>query len=213
MKIKNIILADDHKIVIGGIKRLLNHEREFEVVASVGTSEQVLEYISDHHDVDLLISDINMPGSNNLDYLNDVFKICPDLKVIVFSMHEEKEYVLKALSLNVKGYLDKNVDDDVLIKGIRTVLDGGSCYSGNILNVITSTITQKEEVKTITKALSDREREVLKLIVDGHTSAEIGEKLFISNKTVAVHRYNLMKKLNVKNMASLIKLVIEKNII
>jgi DNA-binding NarL/FixJ family response regulator len=211
-KIK-IILADDHILVREGFKSLLNRKKEFEVVGEAENGQALLQMIDDISP-DILLVDISMPHLNGIEAIAQIKKINPNLKLIMLTMHEEAEYIVKSIQAGANGYLLKNVEPDELEKAIKTVAAGGKYFNAAISNIMIENISKatdqsKEEYSEITA----REKEILQYVADGLSTKLIADKLSISARTVETHRVHIMKKLQVSNGAEMVKKGLEQKII
>jgi DNA-binding NarL/FixJ family response regulator len=205
----NIILADDHLLVRNGIKSLLEDEDQLNVIGEAENGKEALE-LAKRTQPDLLIIDVRMPimdGITAVGHLND---FAPNTKAIVLSMHDSEEYILKSIKAGASGYLLKDTGREEFLKAINTITKGGKYFSGDISNVIVSNYLQNtNEVKKVTQTqknthgLTKKEIEILSLILSGMTNTEISDNLGKSKRTIETHRFNLMKKLNVKNLIEL----------
>ena len=206
-----IIIVDDHKMFRSGLRFLLNNVPKIEIVGEASNGKEFLEMAENVH-IDIALMDINMPEMNGIEATREALKKHPDLKVIVLSMHGEEEYYDQMLDAGVKGFLLKNSDADELISAIEAVIAGKSYFSQELLVDI---LDQKrlQKLKTETVKLSQRELEVLKLICDGYSNAEIAEELFISQRTVDRHRSNLLSKTACKNSTSLVMYAVKNKIV
>lgn len=193
-------MVDDHRIVLEGISSLLSKFPEVDIIAKEESAEDALKVIEEQSP-DILITDLNMPDYHGNQLIRVVTSKFPSVKVIVLSMHTEYFAIHNAVSSGALGYLQKTCTAEDLHKAITTVVQGESYFSKEIKRVMLA-----KSYDTIDYSqLTDREMEVLKLIVDGLNSAEIGDKLYISSRTVDNHRAHMMRKLGVKNTAELVK--------
>ena len=208
-----IILADDHALVRDGIRALLEEESDLEVIGEVSNGLEALEMVSKNAP-DVLIIDIRMPELGGIETVERLNKSnSADTKSIILSMHDSEEYILKSVQAGAAGYLLKDTDKSEFIKAIHTVQDGGKFFSGDISNVLVNNLlnpstSEKPKVKTnkeIPFDLTNKELRVLELILQGFTNKEISEKLQNSKRTIETHRFNLMKKMQVKNLMDLSK--------
>ena len=210
MSIK-IILADDHKIIMQGLRSLIDNEKDMEVVAEAVNGRQAVNLVN-KHTPDVVIMDINMPDLNGIEATKQITSKNSDIKVIALSMHSDKHYVSKMLQAGVKGYLLKDCAFEELIHGIRRVMDNHIYLSPQIDDIVI-----RDYLKYLSKdyddGLKSREKEVLQLLAEGNTTKQISEKLFISIKTVGSHRGTLMKKLGFKTMVELTRYAIKEGII
>jgi two-component system, NarL family, nitrate/nitrite response regulator NarL len=210
-KIK-VIIADDHIFVRDGIKSLLENEKNIEVIDEASDGQEALDMVA-RTNADLLIIDIRMPHFTGIEVIEKLRKDNNSLKAIILSMHESEEYVLKSVQAGADGYLLKGSSKDEFLKAIQTVSTGGKYFSGDISSILinnlgsgnaknNSEILEKKSLPsdiTITK----REKEIISLLLTGKGNAAIAEVLDISKRTAEVHRFNLMKKLGVKNLIEL----------
>lgn len=212
-----VILVDDHTIIRDGIKALLKDNKEIEVVGEAGTGKELLDMLA-HVDADVVMMDINMPELDGFETTTLLREQNSDLKVLILSMLDHENYIAKVLEAGASGYLLKNTGRDEMVCGIKIVAAGGQFISSSIsLNLLRK--LQNPNYKPAnaeekqTRDLSQREIEILKLIADGLTNAEIADKIFTSKRTVETHRQNIIEKTKAKNTAALIKYAISKGII
>lgn len=204
-----IVLADDHKMVRDGLKSFLSKIDDFEVVAEVQDGEQLLS-IYEKSMPDIALVDISMPRINGLEALRHLHDQNPMVKVIILSMHEEADYIMKAIQNGAKGYLLKNTDEKELEMAIRTVAEGGKYFNSTVSSIMIDNMTNKEPVKMIAETnVSNREKEILKLVSQGQSNKMIADVLHISIRTVETHRLNLLRKLEVNNAAEMVKKAVE----
>lgn len=217
-----IVLADDHSLVRDGIRALLEEEKDLVVVAEVSNGQEAIDMVNEKKP-DLLIIDIRMPVMNGIDAVDALNKQGADVKTIILSMHDSEEYILKSVSAGANGYLLKDTGKTEFIKAIHTVQQGGKYFSGDISNVLVNNLLNgsKSPVETTKpiKAegnpfdLTSKELQILELVLSGLTNKEISEKLQNSKRTVETHRFNLMRKMDVKNLIDLSKKAQEFNLV
>lgn len=205
-----VVLADDHVFVRDGIKSLLENESNIIVVGEATDGQEALTVVSVEKP-DLLIVDIRMPHYTGIEVVEKIRQENTTLKIVVLSMHESEEYVLKSIKAGADGYLLKGSSKEEFLKALHTVANGGKYFSGDISSILINQLINSpnnlasepkqnlEEESVITK----REKEILKLLLSGNGNKEIAEALSISKRTAEVHRFNLMKKLKVKNLIEL----------
>lgn len=203
-----VVLADDHVFVRDGIKSLLENEANIEVVGEAIDGADALEVVTASKP-DLLIVDIRMPNLTGIEVVEKLRNDNNAVKIIMLSMHESEEYVLKSIKAGADGYLLKGSSKDEFMKALHTVANGGKYFSGDISSILIGQLTNSSlsaepkqnlgEEMMITK----REKEILTLLLSGKGNKEIAEALDISKRTAEVHRFNLMKKLKVKNLMEL----------
>ncbi|WP_300669598.1 response regulator transcription factor [Desulfoluna sp.] len=216
MTIIKVLVAEDHTIVRKGLCALLDAESDIEVVGEAENGREAIKMV-EQLAPDVVIMDITMPELNGMDATRQLKKRFPDLKILILSMHTSEEYIFETLRAGASGYLVKKSATTDLIQAIHVAYKGDSYLSPDISNkVITYYVKQKEggtvEPEGLDK-LSDREREVLQLIAEGHANRDIAEQLFISPKTVEAHRANIQRKLKVSGTAELTKYAIIKGLV
>ncbi|MEP2240028.1 MAG: response regulator transcription factor [Maribacter sp.] len=209
-----IVLADDHALVRDGIRSLLESESDLEVIGEASNGKEAIELVG-KVTPDILIIDIRMPVMNGIDAVAELTKSKSEVKTIILSMHDSEEYILKSISSGANGYLLKDTDKSEFIKAIHTVREGGKYFSGDISNVLVNNLlgakkeVVKEEVPRKTGDnvfdLTNKELKVLELVLSGLTNQQISEKLQNSKRTIETHRFNLMRKMDVKNLIDLSK--------
>lgn len=214
MSIK-LFLVDDHKVVLRGLELLFN---EYENIQVVGYSQNTTDAISSYKtkNPDVIVTDLSIGSESGLDLIKTIRQKDKKIKIVVLSMHTEKNKILDTIQLGANAYVSKDANEDELVEAIQQVYKGNSFLSGIISNILTNSLFESSvskakdiDASTITK----REKEILKLITEGKSNKMVANELNISEKTVSAHRYNLMKKLNAKNAASLVKKAIELNLI
>lgn len=205
----NILIVDDHQLVIDGLKSMLASEKNYVIKGEALNGQQALEMItSKPEEYQLVVTDITMPLMSGIELCKIIKEQFPHIKVLILSMHNSITIVKDALNAEADGYMLKNTGQDEFIKAIERVLGDGTYFSQDILPIILN-LFQKEKKETLKNALSQREKEVLELIVQEYTSREIAEKLFISKQTVDTHRINIMQKTDCKTLVGLIKYAIQ----
>jgi DNA-binding NarL/FixJ family response regulator len=203
-----VVLADDHVFVRDGIKSLLENEANITVVGEATDGLEALSLV-DQVQPDLLILDIRMPNLTGIEVVEQLRIKNNSIKVVMLSMHESEEYVLKSIKAGADGYLLKGSSKEEFLKALHTVANGGKYFSGDISSILIGQLTNPtqsiETKQTLDEELliTKREKEILKLLLSGKGNKEIAEALDISKRTAEVHRFNLMKKLKVKNLMEL----------
>ena len=209
----NIIILDDHLIVIEGIKRLLQTHPEYEIVKEVTSIEEL--YSSLDEVIDILFLDINVKGTNSIKQIPHIKAIKPDLKILIFSSYDSPSVVKKAFEQPIHGYLLKDTDETELIEALETVIEG-KIYIGKNIPTSQGSIAISEPTFEFDDSflkwdkLTNREKEVADLMAKGMNSQSIAEQLFISSHTVKVHRKNIFKKLEIHSVVELINLIYSK---
>lgn len=203
-----VALADDHVFVRDGIKSLLENEVNIEVVGEATDGLEALKIVESCKP-DLLILDIRMPNMTGIEVVEKLRSQNNLVKIVMLSMHESEEYVLKSIKAGADGYLLKGSSKEEFLKALQTIANGGKYFSGDISSILIGQLTNSalvQEPKQISEEeqlITKREREILKLLLSGKGNKEIAEALDISKRTAEVHRFNLMKKLKVKNLMEL----------
>jgi DNA-binding NarL/FixJ family response regulator len=211
VKIK-VLIIDDHSIVRAGVKSALQKNKRITVCAEAANASDGIEKIKKNKP-DVVVLDLSMPGVNGMEILKIINTSFPQLKILIFTMHDESEYVLSAIEQGVNGYLLKDSDLDEIEKAILSIHAGNKFYSDHLSNIMANAIqTRKHIIPFATNQLTIREKQVLGSIVKGLSNKMTAETLNISIKTVSVHRTNIMKKLNAANTADLVRMAIENKI-
>ncbi|MGE5942907.1 MAG: response regulator transcription factor [Flavobacteriales bacterium] len=209
MDVINVILADDHVLVRDGIKALLEDQQGIKVIDEASNGKEALDVIAKNKP-HILIVDIRMPEMNGIEvvrFINDKYK---DVRTLVLSMHDSEEYVIQAIQAGADGYLLKGASKDEFLKALHTVAAGGKYFTGDVSSIIMNNFvngvvkrTPKKEVVEDPFNLTKREKQILNLVLQLKNNKDIAEELNISRRTAEVHRFNLMKKLDVKNIMEL----------
>ncbi len=203
-----VVLADDHVFVRDGIKSLLENEVNITVAGEATDGLEALKLI-DELKPDLLILDIRMPNMTGIEVVEQLRSKNNFVKIVMLSMHESEEYVLKSIQAGADGYLLKGSSKEEFLKAVHTVSNGGKYFSGDISSILIGQLTNLSHIAEPKQSLGEeqvitkREKEILKLLLSGKGNKEIAEALDISKRTAEVHRFNLMKKLKVKNLMEL----------
>lgn len=205
-----ILLVDDHKIVIDGIRSLIELEADIEIVGNAQTGEGAVQFAKEN-EVNLILLDINLPDKSGFDVCKEVKAFKEDIRIIALTMHGESGYINKMLKVGVDGYMLKNAGKDEMLKAIHAVIDGDRYFSKEVTDALVARESQVKKAKStdFIQKLTRREKEILKLVVEELTTDEIADKLFISSTTVISHRKSLLRKLNAKNTAGLVKAAYE----
>lgn len=202
----SIIIADDHKLIRDTWSFILNNDERFEVLAECSNGEEAVEMAKQFRPR-ILLMDINMSPINGIEATQLVRKFAPATRVIGVSMHSQPAYVKKMLKIGALGYVTKNSPIDEMITAIIEVDKGNRYICNEVKNILSEQMFEEDGEGTGINALSNRELDVIKLIKEGMSSKEISKSLNISLKTVEVHRHNILKKLNLKNSASLVNYI------
>jgi len=209
-----IILADDHQVVRQGVKALIEAEGDMTIIGEVSDGTEVSDLV-EQLKPDVLVLDLMMPGLNGLEVARQVNKRRPETRIVMLSMHANEAYVLQSLRHGASGYVLKDASISDLVKAVREVMAGRRYLSEPLSERAIDAYVAKVETDKLDpyETLTGREREVLQLTAEGHSSGIIGEKLSISPRTVETHRTNVMKKLNLKSQADLIRFALRRGII
>lgn len=211
----NIIIVDNHVLVRKGIRALLVSQPDLNVVAEAGTYAEALEQLQTHR-ADVVIFDIAMPVSNpgqdSLDLIAQVRAVQPHAHTVVLTMHTESEYAARALKAGAHGYLTKDVTPELLISAIRRVVTGALFLSPNVAESLALRVALEDDTGPLYKRLSKRELTIFGLIADGKTINDIAGRLTLSAKTVSAHKLNVLRKLNMRTVAELVRYAIEHRI-
>lgn len=211
-----VCITDDHQLVIEGLQLLLSDHSEFQVVSSFKTGLQLLESLEKGNAMDIVLLDINMPELNGIETCKRLKKSFPGIKVIALSMLGESNMIRLMLKCGADAYLHKNAGKDEIIHAIQEVMSGKRYLSEEISNIVLFNDNSPANGKIINSPfpkLSDREKQILTMIIDEKTTQEIADALFISFGTVETHRRNIMIKLGAKNTAGLVRTVLEYHLI
>jgi DNA-binding NarL/FixJ family response regulator len=207
----NVVLADDHVLVRDGIKALLEDQTGITVIDEASNGKEALEVIAKNKP-HVLIVDIRMPEMNGIEVVAEINKNNIDVKTLVLSMHDSEEYVLKSIQAGADGYLLKGASKEEFLKAVNNVAAGDKYFTGDVSTIIMNnfvngnTVTVKEPkavIKELPFKLTKRERQILTLVLELKNNKDIADELQISKRTAEVHRFNLMKKLEAKNLQEL----------
>lgn len=207
-----IIIADDHRLVRDGIKSLLKNESEMIFVADAENGQEAIALIETYKP-HVILMDITMPVMDGIEASKIISKEYPLVGVIILSMHEEPEYILKAVQSDICSYLLKNAEKEELITAIRKAAVGQKYFNAKISELMAVGILEKRKQENEEVDLTAREKEVLHFVSQGLSTKQIAEKLFIGTRTVETHRLNLLKKFEAQNATELIRLAVERKII
>jgi two-component system response regulator DegU len=216
-KIK-IVLADDHVLVRNSIKAMLENDADLSVTGEAGNGSEALD-IAKAVKPDLLILDIRMPVMSGLEAAAKLGSYSPKTKAVILSMHDSEEYVLQALDAGAYGYVLKDTDKNEFVKALKQIYGGSKYFSGSVSNVLANRLLGKKpfggkpSAKVDPYNLSKREKEILRMVVDGKQNKQIAELLDKSVRTIETHRFNIMKKLDVNNAIDMVNKAMKENLI
>lgn len=208
-----VLVTDDHQIIVDGLKSLLNNTADFKVIGEANNGREALKII-ENVEVDVVLMDIDMPVMNGIETLKEIRRRRLEVKVIILSMHHEAGMIKSLIDLGAMGYLLKSSPQEELVAAIRKVAAGQQYFSTQVTLSLLNKPQNSNNVESGSAGLlTERETEIIKLIAEGFSNKEIGAKLFISHRTVDTHRTNLMKKIQVENIAGLISYAIKNGIV
>ena len=198
-----IVIVDDHAVVRSGLRLLLDGQKDFEVVAEAADARGAIFELRAHKP-DIVLLDVVMPGRSGIDAIPDLLKESPETGVLVLSMQDDPAYVREAFAAGAKGYVLKEAADSEVAEAVREVADGKQ-YVHPALGARLVAAEAEERARAEEDPLSEREREVLRLLALGHTNQEIAQALFLSVRTVETHRAHIMQKLRISTRAELVR--------
>lgn len=212
-KIK-ILIADDHQMILDGLRLLLSQEDGFEVIGEALNGEEVIEKTKRAQELDIIVLDINMPEKDGIEVTKELKATFPEIKILIVTMYNRPEFIKNLMETGVDGYILKNSGKDELIRAVKSLSKGEPYYGKEITKTIMKSY-QKNRIfdSPLEIEISEREKDIIRLIADGLSTAEIGEKLFLSPHTINSHRKNILNKLNVKNSAGVIRFGIQTGIV
>lgn len=214
MKPYRIIIADDHSLIRQGLKTLIARQAELQLVAEAANGIELLTLLRTHG-ANMVILDITMPQLNGLEAMAEIRKINPDIDILMLTMHTNSQYFFQAITAGAHGYLMKEDSDAELLHAISTIRSGKSYISPKLSADVTDEVMMafRDQGKVPMVVLSDREKQVLKLVAQGCSSREIGELLHLSPRTIDHHRASLLKKFKMKNTVDLVNHVVRNTLI
>lgn len=197
-----LALADDHSLMREGLAKILQMEDFIEIVAKASNGEELLDTIK-QKEIDIILLDINMPQMNGIEALKKIKQLRPQIKVIMLTIHDNREYLIESLNLEANGYMLKDAHTEELVKAIESVYEGGSyvhpSLAGELFKEMNRQKSRKKQPAGEEDGLTRREHEVLKLIANGYSNKGISDKLIISEKTVKNHVSSILKKLELQD--------------
>ena len=207
-----LLVVDDHAIMRDGIRALLSLHDDVEIVGEAATGQEAIQKAQELSP-DVIIMDIAMPGMDGLEATRRILKQNPKAKILILTQHDDREYVLSSIKAGSSGYLPKRALGSEMISAIRAVYRGDSFLYPSAASALIKDYRHYSQESDTQERLTSWEREILKLIAEGHTSREIASMLFISLKTVMGHRTKIMEKLGIHNRTELIKYAVRKGIV
>ena len=203
----HILLVDDHKVLRDGLRSLLEHEPDLQVTGEAGTGAHAIE-LARTLTPDIIVLDLGLPDMSGLDVIRAIRQSNSKAGIVVLSMYSRREFVVPAIEAGCDGYVPKSSTHTSLLQAIRTVLGGERYLHPTAATALMSALQNEQSESSQFEALSEREQEVIRLTAQGFTSREIGEKLFISSKTVETYRQRAMEKLEIEHRSDLIKFAV-----
>lgn len=210
-----ILISDDHAILRSGLRMLLNAEEGVEVVGEATRGEEALTLVAELQP-DLVLMDISMPGMGGIEATAEIKRLYPQIKVLVLTMHENEAYLFRTIKAGGSGYVLKKAADTELIDAIHQVMAGGAFLRPSVAKALAQDYLERVSAGEATDTydtLTEREREILKLIAEGHTNPEIARLLVISVRTVETHRAHIMDKLGFHHRSELVKYALRKGLL
>lgn len=202
-----VLLADDHAIIRDGLRKILADTADFEVAGEAADGHAVLARVRER-DFDLLVLDLSMPGRNGLELVKLVKAERPRLPILVFSMHPEEQYAVRAIRAGASGYLTKESNSDLLLPAMRKVAAGGMYVSQKVAELLARDISRRDDDAAPHTRLSDREFEVFSRIVAGRSMTDIADELALSIKTVSTHKAHILEKMGLASQVDLVRYAI-----
>ncbi len=207
------LIVDDHKMFLDGLFELLKDNDSVQITATANNGEDAINILKNNKNIKLVISDISMPLIDGVELTKRIKKLQSGIRIIILSMHKETDVIHKLIQNEVDGYLLKNADISELDKAINKVLSGEKYFTKTIMNEYMESIFSPSKLTKSAIKLSKREKDIIKLIANEYTNQKIAEKLFLSLYTVETHRKNILRKINAKNTAGIVKYAIQHNLI
>lgn len=207
-----VLLADDHSIVRAGLRRIIEDSGDMEVVAEASDGREAIRQIHETSP-DVAVIDISMPGPDGLEVISQIRPHYPKLPILVLTMHEEEQYVTRAIGVGAMGYITKRSAPEQLVNAIRKIHAGGRYLSDSAAESLAVRMAKGTSGQSSLDSLSNREVQVLRRLALGQTTREIAEAYNISSKTVDTYRFRLLKKLNLRNNAELSRFAIQNKLI
>lgn len=213
----SIVLADDHILVRKGIKAMLESEDALSVIGEAGNGREALEVAKELHP-DIIVLDIRMPEMTGIEAAAKLSEFSPTTKALILSMHDSEEYVLQSLDAGAYGYLLKDTDKAEFVKALKQIYAGNKYFSGAVSNVLANRLLGAKSPEKNTRPndqyhLTKREREILRMVINGTPNKEIADSLDKSVRTIETHRFNIMKKMSVNNAVDMVNKAVKENLV
>jgi DNA-binding NarL/FixJ family response regulator len=210
-KIK-VLVADDHQLFVDGVKLILKKHPDVQVVAEAADGASLLKLLNETA-IDLVITDLSMPGMKGIDLVKKIKQQFPQVKLLVVTMHNEQEIISEILKAEAEGYILKNSGKSEMLEAVTSLINGKTHYDKEALHQLIQKIKKEKQPVVKIKPLTERELQILSLIVKEFTSKEIAEQLGISKQTVDTHRLHIMEKTGAQTLVGLIKYALSSSII
>ncbi|WDP90653.1 MAG: response regulator transcription factor [Desulfobacter sp.] len=207
-----VLLADDHSIVREGLRKVLEDDKEIKVIAEAPDGETAFDQAMSQNP-DVAVIDISMPGMDGLEVVSRMAAYCPDIPVLILTMHEEEQYVIRAIEAGAMGYVTKQSAPEQLVAAVKKINEGGRYLTEKAGEALALRVIRGNQNKSLTESLSMRELQVLRKLATGSTNREIATAYNISVKTVDTYRARLLKKLNLRNNADLSRYAIQNKLV
>ena len=207
-----VLLADDHSIVRAGLRRIVEESGDMEVIAEAADGKETVRLIRETAP-DVAVVDISMPGLDGLEVVSQLRGVCPGLPILILTMHEEGQYVVRAIQAGAMGYMTKQSAPEQLLKAIRKIHEGSRYLTDEAAEILALRIAKGTGEQSPLDSLSMRELQVMRRLAMGHTNREIADAYSISIKTVDTYRLRLLKKLNLRNNAELSRFAMQNRLI
>lgn len=218
MNTMKVFLADDHALLRDGVKAIIAGDPRYEVAGESGDGREALERI-EAMKPDIAVIDISIPTMSGVEIARQLKKFHPAIRVLMLSQHDNEEYVRELMAIGVEGYILKSNASDELLRALDAIMDGNTFLSPQITTRLVSGMRESgraaatAEIQSSFRLLSNREREILKLIAEGKSNREIASLLFISAETVKTHRASIMKKLGLKSIAEVVRYAVKEGLV
>ncbi|MGD1845538.1 MAG: response regulator [Salibacteraceae bacterium] len=203
----NVGIADDHLLFREGIRLILDRDPQVQLILEASNGQELIDAIEQGNQPDVVLVDLKMPVKDGMETTRELKANFPEIKILILTMMDQDDYILHLLDIGANGYLLKNSDAQVVVKAIHNVAQNGFYFSDQVSQVMLAGLKRKRKTPpalTGDTRLTEREREVLELICKEYTTADMAEKLFVSERTIETHRKNLMEKLGAKNTAGIV---------
>lgn len=206
-----VFLVDDHRILRDGLRILLETQDDIKVVGEADNGKEAIQGVTDK-EPNVVVMDITMPELNGIETAQIIHETMPAIGIVILSIHSDLEHIFRALQAGAQGYLLKESAGSEVISAVRAVYLGRRYLSPSVRDLVTEAYMQERQVRSPLELLSMREREVLQLTVEGHTSASIAERMDLSPKTIETYRSRLMGKIGVRDLPELVRFAIKHGI-